>query len=179
VGTFPRLLVIIVLCGPTCRADRADSIQVAESKDAAEVRKPPFSIVISSPKTGRAMLGKPLNVNVVVTNISDHDVIFPVGSAEDATSPFRIQVRNGQDKEVPFRKPSVRFSNPPKPEELPMGSQRGQLLQPGMKYMFDWNLQRIFALDQPGKYTVQARLLLGDDRNWIESNPITVTVSQR
>ncbi len=88
------------------------------------------------------MLGEPLNVKVVVTNISDHDVIFPVRPLEDVTNPFRVEIRDMQDKEVPFRKPWV-LSNPPKLEELPMGSQRGQFLGPGMKYTVDWNLQHI------------------------------------
>jgi len=135
--------------------------------------KLPFEIEIS-PQELSVRTGQPLPIKVIVKNATDHLVLFPALPLEDVRNPFHIEIRDDENQVVPFRNPP-NLSNPPKPEELPDDSQRAFGIGPAVANMFEVDLHKKFVLDRPGKYTVQAKLVL-QSVDTVESNKIAVTI---
>lgn len=173
--TATGMLLIVAVCISAVGVSGAQTPGASSSKESTQVPEGTFSIVLGAPAETTTSIGKPLVIKVTVANVSNHDVIFPALALEDTRNPFRFEIRDSVGKEVPLRKP-YHLSNPPKPEELSMGSQRGDFMRPGTSETFDLDLQKPFALDQPGKYTVQAKLRLGPEKIMIKSNVITINV---
>ena len=175
--TATEILLIVAVCISTTGVDGAQTPGAYQSKRSAQIPEVPFSIVISPRAETTTNIGKPLIIMVTVANVTDHDVIFPAVPLEDPRNHFHIEVHDGQGNKIPFRKPYGRVGNPPKMEELPMGSERGDFMRPRTSETFDLDLQKTFALNEPGKYVVQAKLFLEADKTWIKSNAITISVA--
>jgi len=171
-----RFFALAAVFMPTVGIVGAQSSPVSQNKQPANVPKPQVSVTISSPNVA-TKIGSPILVKVTITNISDHDMIVPALPLEDLRSQFRIEVRDSQGNEVSLRKPLHPSTMPPKPEDLPMGGQRGIFLPPGGSSVFDVDLLQIFNLNQPGNYTVQAKHFNGPDKSWVKSNTISLTVT--
>ncbi|HUN61897.1 MAG TPA: hypothetical protein VMU53_07900 [Candidatus Sulfotelmatobacter sp.] len=168
------IMAIYVAVASLAVAQSSKAPQDNQSARPADLSKSFFSIVIAPTTNATGIKGA--LISVTVTNISDQDLIFPSMPLEHPFNRFHLEVRDSQGKEVGFRKPRGQVSNTPKIEDLPVGSEKGVFMRPGTSETFDLDLQKTFLLDNPGKYTVQAKLLLESEKSWLKSNTLTITV---
>ncbi len=133
----------------------------------------PFEVEIS-PEELLARTGEMLPLKVIVKNATDHVVLFQALPLEDVRNPFHIEVRDDENQVVPFRSPP-NLSSSPKPQELLTGIQGAFGMRPGAANTFGVDLHKTFVLDRPGKYTVQAKLVLQSVAP-VESNKIVLTI---
>ncbi len=158
-GVNQRILVFVSMVGLVAAA-------LAQRASAAQ---PPFSIVISTPRD-TVKAGSNVDVEVTVTNTSDHDIKY-------------------RRLNWPHVKQDVRDSKGRPAPETPYGRElhaghvgptrnplRGAL-EPGKTNRVRYPLTMIYDLSQPGTYTVQEEQEDPETKTFVKSNTITVTVT--
>lgn len=133
----------------------------------------PFSISISaSPETVK--VGEAARVHVVLTNISDQELVLRRSlnpSAAETHYTVRVFDKNGKDA------PETEYGRHAGLRQL-VGSDSAALLRPGEKLEEDTVLSNLVAFTSPGKYEVQLSRPVSDDpkAEVVKSNMITITV---
>ncbi len=126
--------------------------------------------------------GDRITLKILITNGTDHMIELGHLNATDGQEiEYRFEVRDSQGAEVPFTRHGRALNGKPDKgdENLDCGdcSGFGQDLLPGEKTTAEIVISKIYELSKPGKYTIQASRVVGDNANRIiKSNPVTVTV---
>ena len=148
----------------------------------AQTVQRPFSLGISVAHDV-VKTGTPIVINIVFKNISDHDIsrmVRPEGSAHGELLGFPPIVRDAEGKEPPLTKLGRAIFGKPAPGEV-VGyetiSAGGTAMHPGKVITPEIRLTELYDLSVPGKYTVQVWYYDSENREKVNSNTITVTVT--
>jgi hypothetical protein len=136
--------------------------------------QPPFQLDIRSLSDPvRKHFGFKAGVYLGITNRSDHPIDFDIGYGVND-----VDVYDHDGDLAPLTETGRRYRGP-----LPRGGsphpQTTQHLQPGeTKSGGMINLDSLYDLSRPGRYTVQVRAFDGESKSIVESNRITATVDK-
>lgn len=130
----------------------------------ADSEQPSLSIVISVPQAS-ARLGEDMKVEVSLTNISDHDILYDANGHE---LPFGLEVRDGMDRTVSRT-----------PQGLRALAFEGRVfavpLHPGESIHRERLLNKDIKLDKAGTYKVQA-IRMTNKTSAVKSNIVQITI---
>jgi hypothetical protein len=112
-------------------------------------------------------------VYLAITNRSDHPIDFDMGYGIND-----VDVYDRDGKLAPLTETGRRYRGPlPRGDPPTQHPQTVQHLQPGETTSGGMiNLDSLYDLSRPGRYTVQVRAFDGESKTIVESNRITVTV---
>jgi hypothetical protein len=124
--------------------------------------------------------GSPVKVNIIMANTSDHEMLLWVmDAAERAGKVYRADVWDDNGDTLPdtrmnriLKYNQAGCSNPC--PEIVGGHGDYLALKPGETWSDQIDLTKLYDFSRPGRYHVQ--LERTDNRTWIKSNTITVTV---
>lgn len=136
----------------------------------------PFTITISADH-GIIRVGDEARVHVVLTNISDQDLVVRRSvDPYSAEQHYTIRVRDKDQKDAP----ETEYGRRAMQRQL-IGSDSAKILKPGEKLEEDTVLSRVFGLTSPGEYGVQFLRPVSDNpkAEVVKSNTITITVVPR
>ncbi len=126
--------------------------------------------------------GSPVKVNIIMANTSDHQMLLWVmDAAERAGKVYRADVWDDNGDTLPdtrmnrILKYNLAGCSNPCPKIL--GGHGDYLaLKPGETSSDQIDLTKLYDFSQPGRYHVQVERAGEDNKTWIKSNTITVTV---
>jgi len=137
--------------------------------------EPPFSLVISVPRT-TVRVGSEVRVKLVLMNISDHEIAVPDEELSDASQfGFGVEVRDSQGRLAHLAEsgPASKFG--PQSE----GSHYMPIVRPGKSLEVEININKIYDMSKPGKYTILThRTHTVESGLDVKSNTITITVER-
>jgi hypothetical protein len=140
---------------------------------------PRFSIAINAP-SAEAKAGSELNVKLVLTNLSDKDLLIYTSGLGERDYTVRVVDKDGQE---PLETRYLRAlrgkdtSDPISKTDLVIvggGGLHG--VRPGESFELTVDLNKLYVL-KPGKYSVQVERLDDESKALVKSNKITVTVT--
>jgi len=140
----------------------------------------PFSVTLHAPNSP-VKSGSELRLRVTVTNTSDHNVLFvrSPGIVPHEEMNYQIEIRDERGKTPPI----TAFSRELNEKHHGWGSYLSYALEPGKSLEEDLVITQLYALREPGKYTI--KLARGKRPVWqdlkqdtVKSNTITVTVTR-
>jgi hypothetical protein len=123
-----------------------------------------FSLVVSVPKT-TAKVGEDLKVEINITNISDHDILYDASGREP---PFGLEVRDSGGRDIPRTtqgRRALAFE----------GSVFASPLHPGESVHRERLANKDFELTSPGKYLVQG-IRMASKTTAVRSNVVEITI---
>jgi len=116
--------------------------------------------------------GAPATIKATFINTSDHDIFESIGTPGRAIN-IKVFSGNKPVPETPYGlKAHGRDSRPF------VGSVFRAAIRPGKLFKVEADLSKEYDLSKPGKYTVQAERWDSDIHQMVESNTITITVTQ-
>jgi hypothetical protein len=118
-------------------------------------------------------LGSDVDIEIELTNTSDHPLTFEFGRSGNVATGYRYDVRDEQGEAVP----KVAHHDPLEPSRPPGRSGKGEI-QSGKSIGEAARISDVFQFDHPGKYTIQVSRVVPSSPT-IRSNIITVTVLPR
>jgi hypothetical protein len=133
-----------------------------------------FTIAISTPHS-IVKVGEAAPINIVMTNISNQDISYPIPfiAEPNSSSIFRIHILAEDNKDVP----ETPFGQKQHPTGPVGGSAFNLRLAPGESAKFhDLVLNKQWEINQPGKYTVYAERFDPQSSMTVKSNVIVLTV---
>lgn len=140
--------------------------------------KASFSIAASVADT-TVKLGSDAIVNIVLTNTSDHPIVFEnemTINFNDAD--YSTVVRNEKGDLIPLTKFGLMLfgddDHLPKPREVKYVTAN---LQPGETIKGRISVTKLYNIQAPGQYTVQIERFDEVTKSWSKSNIITLTVT--
>jgi hypothetical protein len=136
--------------------------------------QPPFLLDIRSLAASvRGHFGFKAGVDLAITNRSDHPIDFDIGYGVND-----VDVYDGDGNLALLTETGRRYRGS-LPRDGPPNPHTTQHLQPGeTKSGGMINLDSLYDLSRPGRYTVQVRAFDGESKSIVESNRITVTVDK-
>jgi hypothetical protein len=155
------LLILIAGCSMT------GSALAQPASSSPTKNKPPLSLHI---RISRTVKSDQIPLEVTLKNISSHDVSLGVAFEPPPWAViYSLDVRNGEGRQVKER---------PIMEKNRWWTTSGPLfeLRPGQAFHDQLLVNRLFDLDQPGKYTIAAKWGNSNGHQIVSSNRITVTV---
>jgi len=133
-----------------------------------------MSVTISGPAEA-VKVGSQVKIKVVLKNISSHElgISKAVGPGE---FDYELDIRDDKGIKVAHTK----YGRDISPEEGGGISDNTIIvpLPPGGTETNTITISKIHDMSRPGRYTVQVRRYEGDSKSWINSNTITVTITQ-
>jgi len=143
---------------------------------------PAFKITLST-ENDTVASGKPVQVKVTVTNVSEKRLTLVRNAVRDRGGfDYKFEVRN-QEKDSPV--PETRLHRAIKgrddaafrTSETPVsGSLVFSDMKPGQSITDTVDLSRLYDLAAPGKYVIRARRVDRQSGETVKSTPITITV---
>lgn len=147
------------------------------------VPAPSFSMTISTAQIV-FKTGTDVKLEIIVKNISDHDVGVDKSPGENSgESHNKVEVFD--DKGIPVRETGYKralegnggYDEVSGRIIIPMGSTMTIFLKPGETLKDGITVNKLYYLDKPGKYTIQCQRFDEERNSWVKSNKITVTVT--
>jgi len=128
-----------------------------------------------------AKVGSPIVLKIQLKNISDHDLTrmsLPGAADHGEIVGFRPTVRDAEGKEPPLTQwgRQVFGRTFPGEPDLVLNAVGVVPLQPGESWKTQINLNKLYDLSAPGKYTVQIRYYDDEHKEWVTSKTVTVAV---
>lgn len=139
--------------------------------------KPSFTVTISMPQDV-VKLGSPIELQLTVTNISDHDLSCGIGTVNGKIRRrIDVKVYDSTGKPVPETELGMTIHGRP-PHGLPFGGAGfADHISKGESFHEKSDLNQEFILTKPGKYTVQAERHDFDNKVLVKSNTLTFTLT--
>lgn len=147
----------------------------AQSVPPAKQAEARFSIAITVEPT-TVKTGSPLTVNVILTNKSKDTIYLDVSAQWMAELDFRIEVRDDQGNlaaVTDYGRNVIKHEGGIPIVENYMGV---AVLHPGETLKREISISKLYNLNRPGKYTIQAQRI-DDNKAAAKSNTVTVTVT--
>jgi len=172
-GVSAGLLILVALVA-TCAAQSATSAPASNPPASSE---PPFSLAIH-PVLDLVKAGSPVKIRMTVTNNTKRPIITETWGPNLI---FQFDVRDTKG-ERPLSTRGRALFGVKEPGlgnarvDFPGGSSSGEVVEPGKTVEIEQVVPDLFDLNQPGKYTVQARRSDGTLNGVVKSNTVTVTI---
>jgi len=149
----------------------------------ADVTKPPFSLMISADGS-TVNPGSEIWLTITMENKSDHDMsVYRENTPDQGGFVYKVDVHEDKGTTVPETKFGRRIQGHDTPEErarepyVTLTSGGEQTLAPGKKMTDRININRLYDLSRSGKYTIQVRRFDPENKAFVLSNKIIVTVT--
>jgi hypothetical protein len=127
-------------------------------------------------------VGVPILVTVTVTNISGTDAAWPSERGQNgAYKEFGyLLTKDGREVETTFfhRRITGR-QRPDDPLEVESGSTILLLHPPGVMFRFKIDLKRLYEIQEPGVYTLEATLFDDYSKTKVHSNKLTLKIASQ
>jgi len=158
-------------------------LPLAESRpQGSQTKAPaPYAIAIDAART-EAKVNSGQEVRILLTNLTDKDLILDVDNGSRGESDYTIQVLDKDGQEPPRTRyhRAVRGEDSSDPNTntvlVFMRSSGLRAVKPGKALEEKIDLNELYVL-KPGKYSVQVERLDSDGKTHMKSNKITVTVN--
>ena len=137
---------------------------------------PSFGLTISTAK-GPVKAGSTVQIEIVVRNISGHDISFQMTYTRpfvEITDHVRIADRNGVNvSETDFGRKALGY--------VATSGVDGKLVHVSLKmdksFAYQLNVDELYDMRRPGKYTIQIDRFDEESKTTVKSNKITVTIA--
>jgi hypothetical protein len=157
----------------------ASGVQSAQVPAADKGERPDYSLSIRA-KQAETRVGSQVTIEVVQTNMSDHQLTTSAGSGPDEAAVFyKTYVYGGDGALAPETKFGRRVrteKDDPGETTVIVGEALLRYLQPGGSLRDEITLNRLYDLSKPGKYTVQVQGLDSAGRV-AKSNTVTIIIT--
>lgn len=138
--------------------------------------EPSFALTISAAK-GLMKAGSIVQIDVVVKNISPHDILLETNYTRpyvETTDHVNIVDENGaKASETQFGRAALGHS----PGSGVTGKDVFMRLRISKSFTYQLKISELYDLSRPGKYTIQVERLDEESEAFVKSNTITVTVT--
>jgi len=149
----------------------------------AQSAKACFSLMISADEP-TVSSGSEIWLTITMENKSDHDIsVYRENTPDQGGFVYKVDVHEDKGTTVPETKFGRRIQGHDTPEErarepyVTLTSGGEQTLAPGKKMTDRININRLYALSRPGKYIIQVRRFDPENKAFVMSNKIIVTVT--
>ena len=160
----------------------ATVVSIASSSVAQNARSS-FSLAISAVNS-RVKMGAPIWLDVTMENTSDHEIsVYRENTDDQGGFVYKADVRDQTGATAPETKFGRRIQGHDTPEErahepyVMLTSGGESKLGAGKKIVERINLTNLYALNRPGKYTIQLQRMDMENQNTVLSNKITIAVT--
>jgi len=180
-----KLLVLVFVLTALCIAyqpvQAAQGTQAAESNGQPQAVAPPFTLAVSAVKD-EIQAGSPVELKVVTTNTSTHDVIFVWPVSYHALLAYSYDILDGNGNVPPDTqlRRMYRYAAEDSPNigrgTILTGSLVDLSLKPGQSHTDVVDVGALYDFSNPGAYTIQVQRIAWQDKTGVKSNPITVNV---
>lgn len=174
---LPPLLLLFLATAPQTVVTPETGL--GQAKSAEHVAAPPFSLTITTPQSA-VKVGKPIFINIAMTNTSDHVIDTPSVWMAGFDLVYGFEVQDSTGAPVPWRAPNtVAF----------VDDTKSGTLAPGKTVKEDVRIDRFYKMTRPGPYQVQVRHYISMEnpqgnaapkydaaKGQVWSNKITVTL---
>lgn len=151
---------------------------------AAQSTKPAFSLTISTTNS-TVTLGSPVMVKVTMKNESEHNIsVYTENTSDQGGFVYKADVWDEKGSTAPETKFGRSIQGHDTPEELRrepyiiVTSGGEGSLAPGQTIIDQVNLNKLYDLSRPGKYTIRLRRFDLESNSFVLSNKVTVKVTQ-
>jgi hypothetical protein len=167
---------VMLLAGVTANAD-------ARFQQPTKQISPSFSLAISVAK-GVVKIGSPTQIDITVKNISDHNIslstLYIHPNVETTDHLTVLDVNGSKSAETELARRSLGHSTPDDEARSPTVV-TGKLvllnLKAGQSLTYQLNVDELYDLTVPGKYSIQIERLDDEANVSVKSNKITITVT--
>ena len=141
----------------------------------------PYSVAISAPIV-EVKAGSELKVSIVLTNLTDKELILDLdnGSREEFDYTIHVLGKDGQEPSETRYLRAVKGEDTVDPasktELIVVGSNGFRAVKPGETLTHTIDLNKLYLL-KPGQYAVQVERFEDESKTHVKSNKITVTVT--
>lgn len=144
---------------------------------------PVFSLAISTAK-GFVKTGSPIQIDITVKNVSDHSISLSTSyihpNVEISDRVTIVNADGSKSLETELARRSLGHSTPEDESRSPTIA-TGKLvfldLKAGQSFTYQLNVDELYDLGVPGKYSIQVERLNDEGNVSVKSNKITVTVT--
>lgn len=170
------LLLSAVIASQVALAQNVGSDHAQSNENAAA---PPFSIAISTPQNV-VQVGKPIFINIVMTNTSDHAIDTPSVWMGGFDLVYGFEVRDSAGAQIPWHAPATVGG---------VDSTKSGTLDPGKSASEQIRIDQFYKMTRPGAYEIQVRHYISVEnpqgnsapkydaaKGQVWSNKITITV---
>jgi hypothetical protein len=140
-------------------------------------RTPEYSITIAAVDQSLTV-GKPINIQVSVKNITDKDIWWRAEFGDTAYKAFQFSfTKNGRDVGTTFFHRKVKGKQRDgDPEQVSGGGSVVSALAPGKSVTFTLDLRRLYEITEPGDYMLEVSREAEDGKRVIRSNTLRLTI---
>lgn len=153
-----------------------------EGQQTTQPVTPVFSLAISTAK-GVVKTGSPIQIDITVKNVSDHGISLSTfyirPNVETSDRVTIVDADGSKSLETELARRSLGHSTPEDESRSPTVV-TGKLvflnLKAGQSFTYQLNVNELYDLSVPGKYSIQIERLNDEGNVSVKSNKITVTV---
>lgn len=140
----------------------------------------PFSLAVW---LSRPRLDHPFDLDVITKNTSNHTITLraAVGGKPVSRAVYKVDLRDGHGASVPesrFRERIESREETPAKSPLALQDSISVSLDPGEESCDSIAVDELYFFERPGEYTVRVSRWDDETKAWVNSNPITDTVSE-
>lgn len=168
------LIEFLLVVGAFCSAQTSSAAPAIQTSQV----KPEFSISATGP-TGPIKVGTPINITVIVTNITKGDIYWISDIGENSPyKAFRVAVtKAGREVDTTFfhRKITGRQRRDD-PAEVSSGSSIAIAHPPGNIFEIPINLDRLYKITEPGVYMVEVSRYDETTKLTVRTSPLALKI---
>jgi hypothetical protein len=147
-----------------------------------QTAKPPFSLTLVA-ENATLKAGSPVMVKVTMKNESEHNIsVYTEGTSDQGGFVYKADVWDEKGSTAPETKFGRSIQGHDTPEDLRrepyviVTSGGEGILAPGQTQSDQVNLNKLYELSRPGKYTIQLRRFDAESNSFVLSNKVQVSV---
>jgi hypothetical protein len=149
--------------------------------DNAQAQHPPsptFSITLHAAQS-TMRVGDPVRMTITLTNTSKSAIVIAQDKSRKGDFTYAIAVRDAEQKEAPWTDyhRALRGESTTTPMVVISGV-GPQSLEPGKSTVDSLDINDLYDLRMPGKYTIQVERADSAGKNLVKSNRVTLTITQ-
>jgi hypothetical protein len=147
----------------------------------AQSQQPPsptFSISLHAAQS-TAIVGAPVKMDITLTNTSKSVIVVAQDKSRKGDFTYAISVRDAAQKEAPWTDYHRALNGESTTTPMIIVSGGGpHRLEPGESMVDTLEINDLYDLRMPGKYTVQVERTDSASKNLVKSNLVTLTITQ-